>query len=270
MEKRIKRFLNLIIDTAYENESDYIRNRYKDFWISIVNKELKSSNGKYYPEDKRIEVYNPHRGYKGMAKTCIHELAHHIDYCKHGSTGHKDPFYKEYKRLIYTSMDLGVLSANDFSNDLYSADSKKVDKIVREYVPHKINRNRNHPSVIRIRKGYDIRHQLKERGYRWNSIEEVWEKEIWDTAEEVAFLEQIGHDNYTIDTPDMYIHPVIRIIAQGDTYTHKEELKQEGFYYVAKTNTWICKTDNESPAEFMQHLQKKIPELDFAILSKGK
>ena len=91
INQRIKKILDDIIDEAYKDESDYMRDKYKDFTLSIYNDVKRSSHGQYQPASKHIIIYNLYRG-KSTVGTCLHELAHHIDAVQNGRTGIKSQF----------------------------------------------------------------------------------------------------------------------------------------------------------------------------------
>lgn len=68
LNRRIKKILNDIIDTAYEDCTDEQKKQFKHFKLYISNIEKKTSSGMYFPSESRIEVYNPSLGARHMAK----------------------------------------------------------------------------------------------------------------------------------------------------------------------------------------------------------
>lgn len=246
LEYRIKRILCDIIDVAFKESSKDDVERYKKFTLKIVPKELKGSNGCYHSREHLIEIYNPSVGSKHMARCCLHELSHHIDLCQHGTTGHQKPFYAVYKRLIYAALDMGILEKSDFYEKL-SVDHAKVLKMLEGYIPHPIDYSpAQDGQIIRVYNGYSVKEFLKNSGYFWNNVEQVWEKEVEDIKTESENLQISGildkedtiKPYYKLQKQDMYIDAVIVIEATGKTYENREALKKNGFYYSKESKTW--------------------------------
>ncbi len=266
LERRIRRYLNDIIDVAFKNISEDERQKYKDFYLKISSKELKNSSGVYYANKKSIEVYNPSLGARHLAKCALHELSHHIDMCQHGSTGHQKSFYGIYKRLIFAALDMKILEKKDFF-DWWSSDKNKVVKIIDEYRPHPVKYTPDNAQTIRVYKAYDIKEQLKASGYYWNKLEQVWEKESDDIEADVKELEQIGVTKegegpiyYKIQKSTMYVEAVIYLEAAGETYKNKENLKANGFYYSQKSKKWLKKINVTDQDNIRLHMHKYIGE----------
>ena len=269
LESRIRRYLNDIIDVAFADSPPRERSRYKDFKLQIDTKELRSSNGVYYWNDHMIKVYNPSRGDQPLAKTCLHELSHHIDYMQHGPSGHQQSFYAIYARLIYAALDMGILSPEDFNDD-WSRDQSRVRSILANYIPHRVNYRKPSYKVLKVYNAFRVKDYLKAYKYRWNGVEQVWEKTIEDDEEnEIELMNALGisdtkpqNENsgipwYTIKDPSMMIEAVVYIEAAGDTYPCKEILKNiYGFFYNPTRKTWQRKvTSSQSPKELLAILR---------------
>ena len=98
-----------------------------------------------------IEVYEALFNSHTIAKTSVHELAHHIANIKYGPTSkHQKPFYVVLRELIYGALDAGILRIEHFTHD---TNHRKVQKILREYIPCPSEGNRVR-SVIEVRVGY--------------------------------------------------------------------------------------------------------------------
>lgn len=255
LQKRIKQYMDDIIDVAFADESVFDRNGYKNYSLHILVKENASSSGMYHYKGHKIEVYNPSLGARHLAKCCLHELSHHIDYIKNGTSGHQRPFYEIYAKLVYASMDMGILTAKDF-DDHWSSDQNKVRVIVDAYEPHPVDYKMPEITMLRVRNGFSVKDQLKEHGYHWNKVEQVWEKELsQDNSDEEAFLIEIGVDKmpdknvvlprpcYFIESPGMHINAVVYIEASGKTYECKDILKKYGFYFDRDKKIWVCKVE---------------------------
>lgn len=247
LNDRIKVYLDDIIDVAFKDESAENIKKYKDYNLSILNKESKTTGGCYYFDGCRIQVYNPSLGTKHLAKCCLHELSHHIDYMKHGTSGHQKPFYEVYEKLIYASLDMGILKKEDF-DDHWAADQNKVRKIVERYVPHPVPYKEKEVKVIKIKNSFAIKDVLKKRGYTWNSLEQVWEIDY--TKEEVDYLRRYISDKPIIKKPyfyieksSMYIDAILTIEVTGNI--NAQLLKEYGFYFNKFASRWQIKIQTD-------------------------
>ena len=253
LERRIKRYMDDIIDVAFPDKEETDIARYKNYHLKILPKENSSSSGHYIYDGNKIEIYNPSLGECHLAKCCLHELSHHIDRMQNGKSGHQQPFYDVYAKLIYASLDMKILTVKDF-DDNWSSDANKVKKIVKEYVPKPVDYCLQKDVLIRVYNGFIFKDVLKLRGYKWNGIEQVWERmHGFNSPEEEAFLSEMGvfklPDNatppkgayYKIEEAEMHIKAIIYLIAEGDTYKFKDTLKEYGFYYKPEDKTWVLK-----------------------------
>ncbi len=268
-EYRIKKYLNDIIDVAYAGASEDELRRYKGFKIKITPKELHTSSGVYHFSNRLIEIYNPSLGAKHMTKCCLHELSHHIDHCQHGTSGHQKPFYGIYKKLIFASLDMGILEKNDFI-DKFSSDRNKVIKMLDDYHPHPVNYKKSDDGqIVKVFNCYDIKENLKDNKYYWNNLEQAWEKETDQISEEIRFLDELGvlseadskNPYYSIQKADMYINAAVIIEATGNTYQNKENLKQNGFYFSHKSKKWLKKIIVTKQDNIRLHMHKYVGEL---------
>lgn len=257
LNRRIKKILNDIIDTAYSDEEEDCRKKYKHFSLYISNIEKENSSGQYFPSEARIEVYNPSLGARHMAKCCIHELAHHIDKTKNGKTGHQKPFYEEYRKLMYAALDLGILDREDFI-DNWSSDRNKVRKMLEQYQPCPMDYQLPGGLIIQCRNCYKIRDKLKKREFAWNSVEEAWERTI-EKEDKNAFLETLktlGCGDIEIRNEwDMHIDATIMVTANGNTYEAREALKKKGFRYDGESKTWRRKLRSKDAGLFLESIR---------------
>ncbi len=256
---RIKYTLNEIIDHAYADESERQRIKYKRFTVHVLQKENRASSGSYDPRTQKIEIYNLRLGESHIAKCCLHELAHHIDCCKNGKTGHQKPFYNEYEKLIFASLDCGILTKADFQ-DAWSSDRNKVAKIIEKYTGRKGNISGK--KILRVYNAYPQKDLLKARGYRYNGIEQTWEKEYNAADDETSYLESIqifekgvNPDGawYTLSKPSMHVDAILIVSAEGNTYQARDELKKLGFYY---KNGWKKKLRQSEKNDFLKKVQE--------------
>ena len=253
LEHRVKKILRDIIDVAYADVPEEKREKYKWFKLHILPKELKKRNGSYNAKTHIIEVNNPSRGVSQLAKTCLHEVAHHIDWCKRRQLGHGKTFYAEYAKLIYATLDMKIMKKEDMTDE-DSGDWKKVEKILEDYVPHHIDYVIENDTIVKVMNGYNVKDVLKEHGYRWNNLEQVWERYLEENEKdkEKEFLEAAGIKNenpedkttpwYEIRRNNLYIDAYVLMEAIGDTYEKREALKKHGFTFnTGKKNAWTCK-----------------------------
>ena len=236
--KYIKKILDDIIDVAYPGQG----RRFKGYKLYLTTEEKSTYSGVYYEKEHKIEIYNMSLGVRHVAKCCLHELSHHIDTILNGTSGHQKPFYEAYTKLIYASLDMGILTPEDFE-DFWSRDRNKVKKIVEKYEPHPVDYVLPVEKIIKVKNCYDKKTQLKENGYIWNNIEQVWEKELEDEDKEIQLVESLELTDYKITVMDLYIEAVVYIVATGKTYDYKEELRRLEFYYSKRDNTWKKKTN---------------------------
>ncbi len=256
LSHRIKKYLDDIVDVAFKDEDEKNLKNFKNYTLKLSSDEKKTTAGRCYLGKRLIEVYNPSRGTKLVAKTCIHELAHHIDWCLHGCSGHQKPFYEIYTKLIYASLDMGVMTRDDYFSDRFSRERNKVKVIVANYVPHEVDYKMDHAQVISILNAFEQREKLKGYGYRWNAMEQTWDKEINRSFEEEEYiLKMLGIERYDVDryesgeqsccyivkAPDLYIDAMIYLEVKGDTYPVKDKLKEYGFLYNPQNKGWYAK-----------------------------
>lgn len=273
LEKRIKKYLNDIIDHAFADMDVFERNGYKAYQLNIGVREKSSLSGRYTYEGHRIDVFNPSLGARHLSKCCLHELSHHIDYMQNGKSGHQKPFYEIYAKLIYASLDMGILSTQDF-DDHWSSDQNKVRAIVSKYDPHPVAYDTGTFMVMRVYNGYTVRDFLKgeNSGYHYNKVEQVWEKELESHDEsyimhEKTVLEEAGivpldKDKgagmcpcYEIVTPGMYMRAIVYIVVKGDTWSCDSELKARGFFFSSRRNAMIMKVHADECKALIEDLR---------------
>lgn len=268
LQKRLKKYMDDIIDHAFSDKDVFERNGYKAYKLNILTKENGSSSGMYTYAGYKIEIYNPSLGARHLAKCCLHELSHHIDYMQNGKSGHQKPFYEIYTRLIYASLDLGILSVQDF-DDNWSSDQNKVRAIVAKYEPHPVSYDTGSFKVIRVHNGYPVRDFLKREGsgFYYNKIEQIWEKELESNDEGYVQKEKAVLDGagilaekgdapwYEICDPGMHMAAVVYIAVQGNTYSCQDALKEEGFFFSSRRNAMIMKTDADTCRKKLDGLQ---------------
>ncbi len=268
LDRRIKHIMDDIIDVAYKNEDSIMKKKFHQYKLSIIPTENESKSGDYAPATRQIRVYNPSYGTRHMAKCCIHELSHHIDCMLHGTSGHQKPFYEIYKRLAYASLDMGILRKRDFY-DSKSSDRNKVIKFIEQYEPHKVAYKMPEDKYIAVKNCFKQKDALKEAGYKWNNIEQTWEKDTEDQEADIAFLEKIGCKDYTVKSSgDMHVKAVVYVVAKGKTYDIKDFLNSEKFFFDKDTKLWKKKMSPEDAEAFLIATKNQYKNVEFSILKK--
>lgn len=258
---KIKKILNDLVDNTYAGSNKI--EEYKKFFVEMKPETRKSFHGQYNRKTHHIEVFNLHRDDATIIATTIHELTHHIDNCNRGTSDHQKEFYAEYKKLLYTALNMKLFSKEEFLSATRDAsDSKKVAKMIEDYEPTDIGYKKD-IVTIEVSKGYEIRQHLKEHGYMLNSINKTWEKEIGleNINEEKAFLKELGAEYVVNQNNDISFRKKSYIVAGKGSYEHKELLKAEGFSFWSKDKTWR----KEGSAAEAKIYAAKYPSIKFSI-----
>lgn len=228
----VKSILDDIIDVAYGDETMEERKRYKDFKLHILSKELNSTSGMYNCKNKTVQVYNISKHGKHSAiKTCLHEVAHHLDYCKNNCLGHQSGFYEEYKNLIYAALSMRILTVEEINSDSEHNDSNKVKKIVDQWVPSYVEYwpDKEDVYVFYARENYYTKGYLEKNGYIKDPVLMLWKKEVKgaDKDEEIKYLVSL-HIPYEIQISCMEIYDG-HLMAFPANRNQEEILIQQGF-----------------------------------------
>ena len=254
----VKKTLEDIIDVAFEAEPQKSRDRYKKFWLEIIPVEYTSFSGRYFFDNHKIEIYNLSQESKVIVKTCIHELAHHIELCKTGNSGHQKSFYEEYKKLLYAAFSMRILTPDDIEKDYWSSEQNKVKKIAKEWVPTYVSYKQDVVKV-NVLNGYPFKDALKERGYKWDALQAVWTKQVVveNMEEEKEFLAITGCEYTIASAADLNIEATGYILAVGDTYECREALKEQGFYFDkrSKKGVWRKKVKVSEARDMIRALR---------------
>lgn len=283
LHQRLKKLLDDIIDVAYADLPQEKRERLKWFKVYVLPKEKKRTGGMYYYHENKLEVYNPRLGSDFMAKTLLHELSHRMSYCLNGDAGrgHGKEFYDEYRRLIYAALDMDVLSEDTFNSDNWSSDQNKVRKIISEYERNPVDYVMDFPPVVKVYNSFSIKDDLKARGYSWNNIENLWEKETEMPEEETAFLEGKGvverkpddpetrQLSFTIDENSLLMDPVVYVEAKGNTYDARDKLKELGFTFSKRGKKWVRTIPAKNYPELIERIAvASIPDVEFKAVNR--
>ncbi len=248
VNKQIHEMLVAIADEAYPNIS------HNKFFIVIENKILKSFHGDWSPPNNGkssvIRVFNLYRGTNDIVKTSIHELAHNTEYSLYKKTGHSKRFYLIYKQLLETAIKLNIVTLSALDD----IDSKHdLDMVIKHHGPLNASAEqsmayKNNMCLIKVNKSFNIKDDLKNLGYSYNSLEKCWCIEIEKNAldEHMIALNKLTSDE-NIDVSgcsDLQIKAYGYLIVSGKTFDIKGELKDNGFLYNGfnhSNNVWVKK-----------------------------
>lgn len=276
---RIRKYLQDIVEEAYKDELDAdMLKKCITFWFELKNKELKSRAGAYYPAQKKIEITNLGRSGKHVAITCIHKLTHHIDHCLRGASDHSEKFYEIYRKLLYAALNMRIVVPEDVSCLSDVSDSNKVKIMIAEWTPQYVVYG-DDKSVIKVMNGFSLKDELKQRGYTYHSSDSSWRKTLDKhlIPDEKVILENlinksaassveiIIEDSAVMMAPELKVE----ITVKGNTFPHKDILKELGFYF--KNKNWLKKMPYSTDAEkeevnkLLSECKEKAPGLEFKI-----
>lgn len=173
---KLKKILNDLVEYAYADDPRLPR--YKRFYVEYLKEKLKTKNGDYRPDTHHIRVFTKGRSDAQVMKTSIHELSHHVDFIQRNESRHDADFYAIYQRLLYTALDMGIFDKWEYLSCMRdSSDDNKVKKMLRDYRPKNIGYKKDIKRII-VKHAFEIRDDLKARGYTYNSFTKTWEKEV--------------------------------------------------------------------------------------------
>lgn len=235
---KIKNILNDLASYVYKGNQKL--DKYLRFYVEISQKNMKTYHGTYTLSKHRIEIFNLYRNDAAIVATTVHELAHHIDYCNRGTTDHSKEFYAVYQELLYGALDMKLFSKNEFLEaNRDTSGGNKVVKMISGYHPQDVGYKKD-VQTIHVFNCFQLKEQLKERGYSWNPTNKCWEKEvpIADMSDEQKFLESARAEHEVNINNRIAFTQTSTLIAGKGSYERREELKAEGFYFKKENNGW--------------------------------
>ena len=198
----LKNHLDEIIRNAYHDDPNV--DRYTWFKLNVIDKKLKTKSGDYSTKTHVINVYDIKAKEANNIATLLHEVAHHVDWVQNGKTGHQQPFYDAFRRLMYSALDLNKIAVEDMlSLEHRNVDHNKILKMLNEYRQSDVNIETDDSLTIRI--SFDpIIEKLKENGYHYNSLNYSWDKKIErnNESDEHDFLISIGLNDELVTSSD--------------------------------------------------------------------
>lgn len=180
-EDTLRKHLNEIIDNLGVEDRDLMK-KYKNYKLEISDKHLKSRLGCYYPTTMKIKLtrYSLEKNANNVC-VALHELAHHLDHCDRGCSAHDKEFYKEYRRLIYSALDLEKITKEEMAEmSKIASDYNKVMKILSEYKRKEpiINKSKELMYELNVQGVSEKDRRLISHGYTYNQRRKTWFKII--------------------------------------------------------------------------------------------
>lgn len=262
----IKNILNDVVANTYPDSPKLPE--YQRFYVEMIKEKRNSFHGIYHLKSHHIRIFNLYRDDSAIVATTIHELAHHVDYINRGDTDHGKEFYAVYRELLFTGLNMGIFTKDGFlAANKDASDSRKVAKMLEEYVPKNINYKKD-KLVIVVSNAYPIKNHLKEKEFIYNHVNNTWEKEITSTerADEEEFLKNLDAKYHIQEAGILNFSKKSVIIAQKGSFEEKENLKKEGFRYQRKSKDWRIELTNRSEAtKMLKFLRNKYPSVIFIL-----
>ncbi|MFD1902851.1 hypothetical protein GQR36_27200 [Enterococcus termitis] len=231
-ERQLKELLLKIVALTFE-KVDY----YKDFYLSITGKELKSKHGQYIYNERKIELFNLTRPPGAILIVALHEMTHHIEFMDLGESGHKKSFYERLHPLLLTALSLGLIDKRDiWASGDDSADLKNLEKYFGslDYWKYEVQESAL-VRTLHVTNSYECRNLLNRRGYEWFPQAKAWEKEYPNESEAVNEKEVLQSLYPELEIKIM--RPVDALfsfhyyLAVTGAFHVKEQLSQAGYMW---------------------------------------
>jgi len=149
--------------------------RWPRFELQIIPEENSKRHGDWsvgHGPFARIRVYNLSRAFPRIVKTGCHELAHHGDHARRGTTGHDREFYAVYKRLLEAAHEQGVIDLGRINDEIEERDLKALETACGPLVWTPVAAKRGF--VVRVGRGYEARFVLARLGFTLSKVEGCW------------------------------------------------------------------------------------------------
>ena len=241
-----------VIDQAYPLER-YPDNKFKNFFIDIKVKEMKSIHGRYYPHNRKIEIFNLSRPNGHTIATTLHEVAHHIDHCLRKKSDHSKTFYEIFHPLLVTAIGMGIMSKQDILTERDSTDKKWLEKYFGDIEKWDISTldYKQDSCFIKVYQSFAIKDKLKNRGYKYSSLEQAWMKEMSASEaeeEKLTVAQWIDEKNIQIEQANAIKIEAYYYLCVSNCYDHKAYLKENGFMWngYGMKKAWVKKIPCQS------------------------
>lgn len=262
-----------VIDQAYPLES-YPDNKFKKFFIDIKVKEMQSIHGRYYPDKRKIEIFNLSRPNGNIIATTLHEVAHHIDCCIRKKSDHSKMFYEILKHLLITAIGMGVMSIEDILSKDDSADKNRLERHFGSIEDWDISAvdYKQDSYLIKVYNSFSIKDKLKNRGFRYSALEEAWVKEMSVTEaeeEKMTVVQWIDEKNIKIEQANTIKIESYYYLCVTNCYDHKDYLKENGFIWngYSMKKAWVKKIPSQS-LKVEEAKLRKLPNIKLKVAAK--
>ena len=254
-----KRQMNDVVFYTYKGSPRM--KEYQNFTIECHSRELKTKLGDCWFSREgcsKIRVfYMESENWENVLVTLIHEVAHHVDFKNRGHSGHDKQYYEVHKKLLFTALDMGIISYDIIQNfwNSHAQNAKKLAKLMSDYEPHPIPYKVDTCTIF-VYNAFPIKETLKTGNYRWNSTDQSWYKEmdISEAEREREFLLCMGVPEENIVITEM--KGVVsrrkgKVQLYGVTYEKKDEIKALGYRWDRERKIWYKRIEGEdiSPEE---------------------
>lgn len=258
---QLKNILCDLADYAYRDNPKL--EQYKHFYIEVSHENRNSFHGDYNERMHRIRIFNTYRDDAAIIATTIHELTHHIDTCNRGRSDHSKEFYIVFEHLLKIALDMKLFNKEQFlAATADASDSGKIRNMIKDYEPVSVGYKEN-ISIIRVHNCYDIKNELKERGYHYNSVEKAWEIETSDVVAEERYLKHLKADaSYDVSNNFMSFNRKSYICAGQGSYDIKDYLKDNGFFFDKKIKAW----KKEGNSKDLTVYRREYPNVQWSII----
>ncbi|MCD2208579.1 hypothetical protein [Listeria booriae] len=259
----MKNLLNDVLLYAFPKDSHPIE-KLQQFYVEYQRKEGKK-NGDYQADFHRIRIFNLSRDSRSILLSSLHDLAHHIEVTFYGETAHKERFYMYYHNLLVTAMGMNILN----KSDLILLDEKEKEKLEKY---HEMVRYWQIPKIaykedtfyLDVRNGYPFRKLLREWGYKYLPLEELWRGEfnkdsVWQEKAELIDYGVPEKEILVYHATDIQMSFVYYLVIRN-AFDHRATLSKLGYRYGAYNlgkRNWVKKI----PAHKLEEEKEKVEGL---------
>lgn len=210
------------------------------FTLELIDKEYRGKHGDFRRappgEPCRIRVFNLHRPEQHRLATALHEIAHLCDYLRRGTTNHGPEFYMAKRDLMAQAVrkkfiDYNMAKEHSDSGGMASLE-KRYGGVLTSYRPLDVETGEK--TLIKVSNAFDIKDDLKERGYRWSELELSWCIEVEPDAleSEKRFLEDFAQDATVsiVSSAEASLDAVSHIVVKG-AFAQNAALRAAGYKF---------------------------------------
>lgn len=248
-EALIKGTLDTVLRYTYPDTYQ----KYLSYFLRIRSKELKSKHAHYIRKERMIELFNLSREPRFLLITCLHEVAHHVEYEDLGESDHAEPFYQRLYELYLTAVGLNLLELLDVTEETDARDYSELRTCFGDVLNWEVPTIKDmEKRMVIVKDGRSFRNILKNRSYHWFIVSQTWQKEL-NTLEEAEREVQFFLAYSSLD--NLLIRPVISptflsyyYIGIENGYEYRYGLKELGYFWegYGVKKMWVKKVDAQS------------------------